>query len=355
MSGAIHSREREMPGGKSMEIVRVDDAATWDGFVASTPGAAVCHRWGWRHVFDDVLGHECVYLAARDPGGSLLAVIPLVVVRSALFGRYVVSVPFLNYGGAVGRDDGRAALVAAAVEETRRRRADLLELRGRGQESPGIPTVYRRVTVVLPLPQSADALFDGFPAKLRSQIRRPQKDGLTTRFGPDQIGPFYEVFARNMRDLGTPVLSRRFFEAIGRQFPESADVGVVYAGSRPVAAGFGFRWAGEFEMTWASSIREFNRSAPNMLLYWAFMARAIEAGLTAFNFGRCAPGGGTHRFKRQWGAVDEPLPWGQWTSRGVAAMPEPVGPVFRAATSVWSRLPLGFTRWVGPRLARLLP
>src|SRR5690606_29182722 len=129
------------------------------------------------------------------------------------------------------------------------------------------------------------------------------------RFGPDQVEAFYEVFARNMRDLGTPVHPRAFFTRLAEVLPERAVFGAVYWQGRAVAAGCGLFGADELEMTWASSLREHNAKSPNMLLYAAFMAHAIGRGVSAFNFGRCEPGGGTHHFKLQWGGHDEPLPW----------------------------------------------
>jgi hypothetical protein len=92
-----------------------------------------------------------------------------------------------------------------------------------------------------------------------------------------------------------------------------------------------------------------------MLLYWAFMQRAIVRGVRVFNFGRCTPGGGTHRFKRQWGGTDVPLAWRQWSANGVHATPSPERPVYRAAAAVWRRLPLALVNRLGPVLARQLP
>jgi hypothetical protein len=160
-----------------------------------------------------------------------------------------------------------------------------------------------------------------------------------------------------MRDLGTPVLGRQFFEQIGLMLPEHVEFGVVYLNDEPVAAGCGFVWKDEFERTWASSLREHNRTAPNMLLYWSFMERMVQRGLRIFNFGRCTPDGGTHRFKKQWGDTrDVPLPWAQWSRRGVTATPNPDGgSVLRLATRAWSRLPLPVANALGPRLARALP
>jgi len=263
-----------------------NDTAEWDHFVSRAPAATFCHLAPWRAVMSDVLKHECRYLIARSDAGAVEGVLPLVRVRSRLLGHYLISMPFLNYGGAVGSPAAREALMKRAVGDARRLGVDLLELRTREAAESDLQLVERKITVLLPLPDSADALWQAFPSKLRSQIRRPQKDGMTARFGPDQLEPFYEVFARNMRDLGTPVLPRAFFEGILQVLPEQVTFGAVYAGERPVAGGCGFVLRDEFELTWASSLREFNRSAPNMLLYWSLMQRAIEQGLGTFNFGR---------------------------------------------------------------------
>jgi hypothetical protein len=158
-----------------------------------------------------------------------------------------------------------------------------------------------------------------------------------------------------MRDLGTPVLPRRFFERIAAELGNVVEFGVVYHQGNQVAAGCGFAWGEELEMTWASSLREANSMSPNMLLYWDFMRRAIERGKTVFNFGRCTPGGGTHRFKLQWGGRDEPLPWQVWSPDERAGTPSPHSPKYALAVRTWSHLPLALSRIVGPRLARLIP
>jgi predicted N-acyltransferase len=170
------------------------------------------------------------------------------------------------------------------------------------------------------------------------------------------VKPFFAVFARHMRDLGTPTLPLAFFEQIAETFPESAWFGCAWLGGRPVACGAGFVWGGEFEMTWASSLSEYNRIAPNMLLYFAFMEQAIARGLKVFNFGRCTPDGGTHRFKRQWGSRDEPLHWYQH-SRGSqpAATPSPDAGAFSWGPRVWKRLPLAVATAIGPRIVRYIP
>ena len=334
------------------------EARVWDRFVASQEAGSFCHLHGWKSVLEETLGCETLFRVARRANGEWAGVLPLVRVRSRLFGHYLVSVPFLNYGGPLGTPEARRELSAWAVQEAKASGADLLELRTREEMEAGAAMQRhdRKVTVVLPLPDSAKQLFEkGFPGKLRSQIRRPMKEGMEVRFGLDQIDAFYSVFARNMRDLGTPVLPRSLFDAIGRTFPNEAVFGAVYHEGQPVAAGAGFLHAGEFEMTWASSLREFNRLSPNMLLYWGFMEEMIGRGAAAFNFGRCTSGSGTHKFKLQWGGEDVPLPWLQWSPDGTDSTPSPDRPAYQKAVNAWQRLPLPVANRIGPFLAKRIP
>jgi len=328
--------------------------AEWDAFVDRQADATLCHRHGWREVIQSAFGHQCLWLEAREDG-RLAGVLPLVRVKSLLFGHYLVSMPFLNYGGPVG---GPGALRALADEAVRRARADgvkLLELRSRVELPVELKVSHHKITVVLDLPDSTDALMKGFPAKLRSQVRRPQKEGLEVRFGADQLDGFYAVFSRHMRDLGTPVMPKGFFAAALEAFPADAWVGCGYLGARPVTCGFGFVCQGEFEMTWASTLTEVNRISANMGLYWSFMERAIAAGLRTFNFGRCTPEGSTHRFKRQWGGRDEQLFWYQVGGReGEPARP-PGPEAYAWGPRLWKRLPLGLANVLGPRIVRSIP
>lgn len=326
----------------------------------------------------DVLGHESHLLHVRkevsggvetDPrqerNGDLVGVLPLVWVRSRLFGAHLVSMPFLNYGGPLGSEEARRMLARRALLEAQEGRADLLELRERegasgGQHldmlEPELTITGRKITVVLPLPDDPDVLWkDGLRSKVRSQVRRPMKEGLTARLGSEQVDAFYEVFMRTMRDLGTPVLPRELFQALPGVFKERVRFCVIYRGEEPVAAGCGFFCNGEFEITWAGSLREHSRVAPNMLLYWKLMEHAVEVGAKAFNFGRCTPGTGSHRFKTQWGGHDEPLPWAAWSSTGTLATPNPSQGRFALAVRLWQRLPLSVTRVLGPPLARKIP
>lgn len=331
-------------------------AGEWDAFVRQAEGGTACHWAGWRQVLESVFGHECHYLAARGQHGTLAGVLPLVRVRSVLFGHYLVSMPYLNYGGPLGTDEAVRLLARTAADMAARDKVKRLELRSRRELPLDLPASHRKITVVLDLASGdPDAVFKRFDSKLRSQIRRPTKEGVTVRFGSDQVEPFYRVFAHHMRDLGTPVMPKRYFEAIAESFGDDAWFACAWLGDAPIACGAGFRWNDEVEITWASSLRAHSRIAPNMALYWAFIERAAGEGLRVFNFGRCTPGSSTHRFKKQWGAHDEAL-WWYGASRGAEdATPSPTDGAYSWGPRLWRHLPERLATALGPRIVRGIP
>ena len=334
------------------------DPGEWDALVREAPEGTVFHLYAWNEVLQAGLGHKTRQVAARDPDGSLVGVLPLVRVRSLLFGDYLMSMPFLNYGGPVGLPEARRLLGDWAVEEARRLGVDVLELRNSMPLPGDLETTDRRITVKLSLPDDPKVLWeDVLRSKVRSQVRRPMKEGMEARIGGGELlDDFYEIFAITMRSLGTPVLPKAFFEAIFDHLSDEVLACTVQHEGQAVAAGLGFLHQGQYEITWAGALREHSRLAPNMLLYWSLMEACVERGAAVFDFGRCSPGSGTHRFKKQWGGEDHPLPWNQWSPPGKeGGPPDPDDPKYRMAVDLWTRLPLPVTRIVGPRISRLLP
>ncbi|HKW48599.1 MAG TPA: FemAB family XrtA/PEP-CTERM system-associated protein [Gemmatimonadaceae bacterium] len=333
------------------------DSNEWNRFVRTQSHWTHFHLYGWRSVIERVFGHECIYLEAREESGRLVGVLPLVRLRSLLFGHFLVSMPFVNYGGPIGSDEAIRALVDASAQLASQHRVRLLELRSRAPLPTAMAVSHRKITVVLDLPLSEDALWRSLPAKVRSQVRRPQKEGVEIRFGIDQIEPFYEVFTAHMRDLGTPAQSLAFFKAIADEFPNEVRFACAYLGEQPIACGCGFLWNDEFEITWASALRSHKQLSANMLVYWTLMQRAIADGAKVFNFGRCTPGSGTHRFKLQWGARDEELWWYQHSGNGneTGTTPSPGDARYSLASRVWQRLPVSMTRKLGPSIVQYIP
>lgn len=332
------------------------EPAAWDAYVARHPLGTVDHLWGWRAVFRQVFGHDSEYLVARRDS-AIVGVLPLVLFKSRLFGRSVVSLPMLNYGGLLTDSPEIAApLVARAGEIARGFHASHVELRHQIRLT-GLPAKQHRVSVRLPLPERSETLWHGLDRKVRNQVRKAQKSGFTVRWGGSEaVEDFYRVFSENMRDLGTPVYSRRLFSFVLTQFPERSRICIVSHDGRPVAGGFTLSLNGTTLVPWASSLKTYRQLCPNMLLYWSMIEQAIHQGARVFDFGRSSPDGGTLLFKTQWGGIPEPQFW-EYLLLSATAIPDqgPTNGRFNMAIEMWKRLPLPIANATGPFIVRNIP
>lgn len=342
-------------------LIKPDDAPSWDAFVRAQPGASYCHLHGWSSVIEEVYRHRPYYLAAVDtaPGGdkgdAIRGIFPLFRFKPLFSRPKLVSIPFFDQAGLLAEDrQTESLLFHAALRLMREKGCSGLEIR---QNAPsrfadaqcpaGLDSSVStlKVSLKIRLAESPEAMLRGFKAKLRSQIVKGRKNGLQAQVGKEELlDPFYQVFSRNMRDLGSPVHSRRFFEAIFKYFHDEAFICLVTFQSRPVAAGFLFRFKDEIKNPWASSLREYRHLNTNMLLYWEMVRFACEQGMQRFDMGRSSHGAPTYRFKKQWGPEEQRLYWYTWFPAGNNVHDHLESLTLKA----WRRLPMFAANILGP-------
>jgi FemAB-related protein (PEP-CTERM system-associated) len=359
MPGVSATLERDAASAAELDaaVAAVEQSEeAWTAYVSKQSRTTGYHEWPWRNVFARVFGAEPIYISARR-AGQIVGVLPMVFLDSWLFGRALISLPYLNYGGVLADDPTvERVLFDHALQIAREKRCRHLELRHVERRFADLPCKRHKVTMLLPLQPSA-ALWNVVDRKVRNQVRKAQKSDLTCAAGGAEVlDQFYAVFARNMRDLGTPVYSRRFFAEMLTAFPNRARLHVVSLKTTPVAAGFTFETRGTVEIPWASSVRDFNALCPNHLLYWSILAEAGDRGCTTFDFGRSTPNEGTYKFKEQWGAQPVPLHW-EYGLLDRDTLPDtgPTNPKFQLAVSVWKKLPLGVATRLGPFIVKAIP
>jgi FemAB-related protein (PEP-CTERM system-associated) len=343
------------------------DPGRWNAYVARKQEASAYHLYAWRDVISRAFGHETRYLTAESARG-IVGVLPLVIFRSRMFGRFVVSMPFLNYGGVLADSQrAEAALLEGAIAETSRAGGSYLELRHTRQVFPQLQAKRHKVGMVLEIQSTVEEQWQAVDRKVRNQVRKAEKSGLRgVHGGAELLEGFYAVFARNMRDLGTPVYGIRWFREILDTFPDASRIFAVFSDDQPVAASL-VHWRGAtgsirdgrpeiMEVPWASALRESNAQCANVFLYWEMLRFAVERGFAKFDLGRSTPGEGTFHFKRQWGAVPRELVWEYWTAEG-RSLPDlsPKNPRFDRAIAAWRRLPVGVTKVLGPRIVCHIP
>jgi serine/alanine adding enzyme len=340
-----------------MKVEVAGNQPAWDAYVSEAGSSRLYHRWDWLQVIEETFGHKSYRLAAMEDG-AIHGVLPLTFIRSRLFGKFLVSIPFFSYGGVLTREEvARDKLLEGAVDLAKKLGASHIELR----QGDSCPTDWcqatPKVTMEVLLPATVDEYLRQLSASRRKRIRYSLKSGLRVEWGRGEtLSVFYKLFALNMRNLGTPVYPRRFFENQISRFGENIRILTLWDHSEPVAAGFVTSHGTTLELPWAASISGHQKKDLSLVMYWHLIERAIEERYEWLDLGRCTRGSGSWDFKRHWNPIERPLHWYYWLEAG-ASLPEvrPDNPKFRLAKTLWKRLPLAVANGLGPHLVRSIP
>jgi serine/alanine adding enzyme len=339
-----------------IKIFKPSQTGLWDDYVMNHSMGTVFHLAGWKNVIERTFAHECLYFYVVE-SGNIKGILPLAHMKSRMFGSFLVSLPFLNYGGVLSNDTKSTNLLQwQAIKMASDLKAKYIEYRHQEPFLQNMVNKRHKITMLLDLPFSSSILWKNLNAKVRNQVRKAERNNLDVATGrQNKINDFYQVFSRNMRDLGTPVYPISFFINILNEFA-SARIFVVYSYDKPLAAGFVIGMNGKLDIPWASSIRKYNYLNANMLLYWSILKFACESGYTLFDFGRCTPDSNTYRFKKQWGAYPKPLNWQYWLPE-VSSMPNlsPENGKYKLLISLWKKLPLSVAEILGPVIIKNIP
>lgn len=342
-----------------MNVEVCKDPALWDAFVDGFCEATNYHLWAWKEVIEETYGHKGYYLVATAEK-KIEGVLPLFWMRSRIFGRFLISIPFFSYGGVLAKTtEARQALLDRAIELARDLGAHHVELRDTRafDDNEKWQHVTPKVTMVVPLTETVEEYWGKLSSKMRQRVRSATKHGLSSEWGGlEAVDGFYSVFAANMRDLGTPVYPREWFHNICRRFPEKTRILTIRDGARIVASGIVTEFREGVELPWSGSLTEYRQKQAAVLMFWALLEWAIKQRYRWVDFGRCTRGGGVYQFKQHWLCEERPLHWYYWLAPGVS-VPQlrPDNPRFRLAVRVWKRLPKGVTNWLGPHIVRSIP
>jgi len=378
-----------------------DDYFKWDAYVKNHPDSNLYHLSGWKNVIEKSYGHNTYYLMAiekseetdaeeskiTDPRHitdsvtknskikihnstqGVVGVLPMVHMKHFIFGNNLISIPFFDMAGILSNTvKVEEALLQKAIEIGKQLNVDNLELRQTAQlnilnigtdnqliQNCASYTRTNKVRMLLKIPNSSEELLKSFKAKLRSQIKKPMKEGLINQIGGlELLDDFYSVFTSNMRDLGSPVHSRKIIENAINEFCDITKIVIVKKQNEPIACGMLAGFGKILENPWASSLRRYSRLSPNMLLYWTMLEYACDNGFDYFDFGRSTPGEGTYKFKEQWGAKPQPLFWQYISLREQNRSQEQKDDKsrFDKAIQYWQKIPVPITRIIGPMIRK---
>ncbi|MEZ5529322.1 MAG: FemAB family PEP-CTERM system-associated protein [Porticoccaceae bacterium] len=283
-------------------------------------------------------------------------ILPLAHNKSLLFGNQLVSNPFCVYGGVVADSDEVAgALRAAACELAHSLDVDALELRNLVDSGKNWPTKTLYSTFRRAIDPDPEVNMQAIPSKQRTMVRKGIKNGLISELG-DHWDRAYRVYSESVRNLGTPVFSRKYFSVLREVFGEDCGVLMITHEGRDVAGVVSFYFRDEVLPYYGGSIAEARDiKGVNDFMYWELMRRSAEQGIRTFDFGRSKNDSGPYHFKKHWGFEPEPLHYEYHLVRATA-VPEvnPLNPKYQLFIRAWKKLPLSVANRIGPFLAKNL-
>ena len=375
------------------------DKGRWDSYVLNHPKGTFFHLMGWKAVVAKTFHHKSHYLIAEsngdtatsqqlnkpgtnpsnssnptnptspinpgdprnsnNPSNPIVGILPLFSVKSFLFCKSLVSLPFAAYGGVLADNQEVAnRLLDRAKEITCAEGLDYLELRNRDGAIENLPSKELYVFFRREIFDDLESNMMAIPRKSRRMVRQGEKADLSFEFGHEELIPsFYQIFAKSYHRLGSPVFSVRLFKNLLGEFKEQANILLIKdREGKPISGVFTFYYRDEVLPYFAGSLSEYRDLAPNDYMYWQLMKDGHEKGYKWFDFGRSKVDTGSYDFKRHWGFEPEPLAYQYFLNR-IKDIPNisPANPKYQKKIEMWQKMPFWLTKIIGPRVVKYIP
>jgi FemAB-related protein (PEP-CTERM system-associated) len=342
-----------------LQLVTLADRDRWQDWVFSHPKSTFYHRIEWKDVIEASFNHETFYLFAIEDE-NIHGILPLVHIKSHLFGNMLCSMPFLNFGG-VCADSEKAyrVLIDGARDLLARKNADFVELRHLRPSTIELRRKEHKVSMTVELNADPDVLWNKFKTKHRTNIRRAAKNGLKiVRGGKEYLESFYKIISIGWHDLGTPIYRIDFFKNIIKSFGDSVEIYMVYYQEKAIATAFNGLFRDTVEGMWTFALRDYSVLKTNYLLYWEMIRDACIRGYKLFHLGRSTNETGATFYKSKWNAQTHQLYWEYILNKHKLSDPPELNvnnPKYRLAINMWRKMPVKITKWIGPFISKSLP
>lgn len=334
------------------------DEKSWNHYIFEHPQATFYHDFRWKNVMESCFHHRTYYLICKNIHDEVSGILPLIHLKSFLFGSIICSMPFLNFGGICSsNDDATNALIAECKKLLYLSHANYIELRHHYNLQIGLPRREHKVSMVIDLENDPSKLWNQFKSKHRTNIRRAEKNNLTIQHGhADLLDDFYRLISIGWRNHGTPIYPYSFFAKIVDTFPDEIEIFVVYHEGQPIATAMNGLFQNTVEGMWTYTLREFARLQTNYYLYWKMIEKACLDGYSRYHLGRSTKDSGSISYKKKWKASPRQLYWDYILPVGKEIPHLSVdNPKYNTAIKFWKQLPLPVSQKLGPLFSKYIP
>jgi len=343
-----------------MQIKMLDifsDSQKWDDYVGRHPKATVYHLSPWGRAVCRSMKHDFYYIYVEDED-EICAVIPLIHVKSRLFGNSLISMAFATNGGPLYNNKEALDLLDEACRELAKKLdVDCLECRNLDQVHEDWPvkkdmySTFRKT-----LSSDNDENMLAIPRKQRAMVRKGINFGLKAVIDdlPDRL---FSMYSQSVRNLGTPVFPKSLFYYLKEEFGNNCEILTVETPEgKAISSVMTFYFKEETVPYYGGGTMEARAFAANDFMYWSLMARAVsEKNCTIFDFGRSKNDTGAFRFKKNWGFVPKALNY-EFILNDGHDIPDinPLNPKYQLMIKTWKKLPLPLANFIGPLISRSL-
>lgn len=326
----------------------------WDQFVRAQADGSFFHLSGWQQVLNKALHHPTYYLYATE-NQQIVGILPLAWVNSRLFGNALVSTPFCVYGGALGEPAVRRALEQKAIEIGTELGVDHVELRYKDPQDNDWITRSQHATFGCELAADDAGILAAIKKNQRALIRRALQTDLTTHIETDNTD-FYQIYSESLRNLGTPVFSKKLIDALQQAFPADTEILTIRQQGAAVSSVFNFYYQGQVLPYYGGGKPIARELKSNDLMYYQLMCHAkTNKECHFFDFGRSKLDSGAYSYKKHWGMQNQLLHYQfKLIKAEQLSNLSPNNPKYQLFIKMWQKLPLAISRWLGPKLAHFL-
>jgi FemAB-related protein (PEP-CTERM system-associated) len=337
-----------------IKLLSNSELESWNEYVAHNPLSSFCHRAEWKSILEKSYDIKTHYMYAED-NDVIKGILPLAEVKSIIFGHTLISTPFCVYGGICSDTEEISALLCdEAIRLGKELGVDYVEFRNLSDQQNTWSGKDFYHTFKKKISANYEENFQAIPRKQRAMVRKGINNNLHSEIDSD-TDRFYDIYSISVRNLGTPVYPKIYFENLKEDFGTDCEILTVLHGGKPISSVLSF-YSDEIVMPYyGGGLAEARQLKAYDFMYWELMRRSCENNIRCFDFGRSIEGTGSFSFKKNWGFKPEKLYYRQFLVEATQTPDfSPMDKKYSIYIKMWKKLPLPIANLIGPMISRNL-